>query len=87
MKFVVGARQLLAPLAGCARMPFPRFLLFDVLGCLLWAGSFILLGYFAGGSLGGGAERVRTVLAVGLGVIGSTWLIVHLTRRLRSRYA
>lgn len=86
-RFVVGARLFLAPLAGCARMPFAKFLLLDALGCLLWAGSFILIGYLAGGHLGGGAERIRAGLAIGLGVLGSTWLIVRLTRHRRSRCA
>jgi membrane protein DedA with SNARE-associated domain len=50
-RFVVGARVLLAPLAGLGRMPFARFLAFDAVGCLVWAGAFILIGYASGVSL------------------------------------
>ena len=50
-RFVIGARVLLAPLAGLGRMPFARFLAFDALGCLVWAGAFILIGYASGVSL------------------------------------
>jgi membrane protein DedA with SNARE-associated domain len=50
-RFVVGARVLLAPLAGVGRMPFARFLAFDAIGCLVWAGAFILIGYASGVSL------------------------------------
>jgi membrane protein DedA with SNARE-associated domain len=50
-RFVVGARVLLAPLAGVSRMPFTRFLAFDAIGCLVWASAFILIGYASGMSL------------------------------------
>ncbi|PYN12549.1 MAG: hypothetical protein DME05_21335 [Candidatus Rokuibacteriota bacterium] len=38
-RFVIGARVVVAPLAGARRMPFGRFLLFDAIGATLWAGS------------------------------------------------
>src|SRR5215510_3968199 len=47
-RFVIGARVLLAPLAGVTRMPFARFLVFDGVGCLVWASAFILIGYASG---------------------------------------
>jgi len=50
-RFVVGARVLLAPMAGLTRMPFRRFLAFDAAGCLVWAGLFILVGYVSGVTL------------------------------------
>jgi membrane-associated protein len=34
--------------AGIARMSYRRFLIFDILGGILWIGSFIYLGYFFG---------------------------------------
>jgi membrane-associated protein len=34
--------------AGVGRMPYSRFILFSVLGTLLWVGSFVLAGYFFG---------------------------------------
>jgi membrane protein DedA with SNARE-associated domain len=83
-RFVIGARLFLAPLAGCARMPYARFLLFDALGCLLWAGSFILVGYLAGGHLGETHERIRTILVAGVAGLAVAWLIVGFTRSLRS---
>jgi len=54
--------------------------IFDGLGCLLWAGCFILVGYCAGGHLGEVHERVRTILAAGLAGLGAAWLIIRLTR-------
>jgi membrane protein DedA with SNARE-associated domain len=44
-RFLIGIRLLVAPLAGCSRMPFSTFLLFDGLGAVLWAGVFVLAGY------------------------------------------
>ena len=46
-RFVIGARVVVAPLAGARRMPFGRFLLLDAIGATLWAGSFVLIGYAA----------------------------------------
>lgn len=86
-RFVVGARLFLAPLAGCSRMPYLRFLLFDGVGCLLWAGCFILVGYLAGGHVGNVHERLRAILGAGLGGLGAAWLIIALTRSLRARRA
>lgn len=44
-KFVPGLNTAAPPVAGMFRMNFGRFLAFDSLGTLLWAGSFILTGY------------------------------------------
>jgi membrane protein DedA with SNARE-associated domain len=44
-KFVPGLGAVSMPLAGIIRMPLPRFVLFDVLGVLLWAGAYSLAGY------------------------------------------
>jgi membrane-associated protein len=41
-------RAIVPTAAGAARMPFPRFLLWNVLGGVAWGASFTLLGYFAG---------------------------------------
>jgi membrane protein DedA with SNARE-associated domain len=44
-KFIPGLSTVAPPLAGLVRMPFPRFLLFNTAGAVLWAGSSILIGY------------------------------------------
>jgi membrane protein DedA with SNARE-associated domain len=43
-KFVPGLNITASPLAGMFRMPLPRFLLFDGLGIILWAGFYTGLG-------------------------------------------
>jgi membrane protein DedA with SNARE-associated domain/rhodanese-related sulfurtransferase len=44
-KFVPGLNVMTAPLAGVIRMGWRRFVLFDALGALLWAGTFMTAGY------------------------------------------
>ena len=66
-KYIPGLNAMAAPLAGIIRMGWRRFLLFDVLGALLWVGSFVLTGYVCSGEL----ERVAARAAY-LG----TWALV-----------
>ncbi len=45
VKFVPGLSTAAPPMAGIARVPLMRFLLWDTLGSLLWSGAFLLGGY------------------------------------------
>ena len=89
-RFVVGARVLLAPLAGVTRMPFPRFLMFDAIGCIVWAGLFILIGYSSGLTLESMQNGVRVVSFIAQSLIAAavaTWLISRLVAQRRNRTA
>ncbi len=44
-KFIPGLNTASPPLAGVFKMPLARFLLFDILGAVLWAGSVVGAGY------------------------------------------
>lgn len=68
-KFIPGLSTVAPPLAGIFRMRLPRFLLFDLLGAVLWAGTFTGLGLVFSDQL----ERLAGA-ALKLG----TWLIVAL---------
>jgi membrane protein DedA with SNARE-associated domain len=89
-RFVIGARVLLAPLAGFTRMPFPRFLALDALGCFVWAGVFILIGYGSGVRLEVLQHGLRFVSfaaqAVLVAAVGA-WLVSRLITQRRSRIA
>lgn len=67
----VGVLRALVPsLAGMGRMPYPRFLVWNALGGLLWAGTVVLVGYAVGAQY----KRVeqlfgRASLLVGLAVV------------------
>jgi membrane protein DedA with SNARE-associated domain len=50
-RFVIGARMMVAPMAGARRLPFGRFVLWDGLGAMLWAAAFVAVGYAAGANL------------------------------------
>lgn len=44
-KFIPGFSTAAPPMAGAVGMSLARFLLFDLLGSLLWVGAFVLLGF------------------------------------------
>ena len=44
-KFLPGLSAVATPLAGIFQMKYRRFLVYDALGALLWAGSYLGLGY------------------------------------------
>ncbi len=77
-KFVPGLNTAAPPLAGLFRMRLPRFLFFDALGALLWAGGFGLLGFIFSEQL----ELVAT-RALELG----RWLVVVLAAALAAYIA
>ncbi|MGQ0431346.1 MAG: DedA family protein [Microthrixaceae bacterium] len=85
----VGLLRALVPgVAGTTRMPYGRFLLWNVLGAVVWAPTVIAAGYFAGGSFRsverwlGRASLVVAVIAVfGFGLwLGARWVIAHRQR-------
>lgn len=49
-RFVGFARALVPFLAGSSRMPYRRFLAYNVAGAVLWSIAIVLLGYFVGAS-------------------------------------
>jgi membrane protein DedA with SNARE-associated domain len=60
-KFVPGLSTVAPPLAGVFQMRFPRFLLFDSAGTLLWAGVFIGLGYVFSHQIEGISDRAAAL--------------------------
>jgi membrane protein DedA with SNARE-associated domain len=71
-KFIPGFSTVAPPMAGIVGMSLPRFLLYDALGTLLWAGSFAGLGYIFGHEIFAIMERALQ-LGSRLG-----WLLVSL---------
>jgi membrane-associated protein len=51
-RFVPIVRTLSSPLAGMGRMPYGKFMLYNIIGALLWVPSITLIGYWAGKVLG-----------------------------------
>jgi membrane protein DedA with SNARE-associated domain len=50
-RFIIGARVLVAPLAGVRRLHYGRFVLCNAVGGALWAAAYVLIGYGAGANL------------------------------------
>jgi len=66
-RFIAILRTLAAFLAGTNRMPWPRFLLFNALGGIVWATVYGLGGYFLGNNihrLTGPVGTITIVLAI-----------------------
>jgi len=74
-KFVPGLNAMVAPLAGIIRMGLRRFVLFDLLGSLLWVGAYCGSGYIFSGELERIAERAAFL---------GEWLLVLLVAALAS---
>ncbi|HVM76289.1 MAG TPA: VTT domain-containing protein [Candidatus Saccharimonadales bacterium] len=68
-KFVPGLNVVATPLAGIFHMKFRKFLLFDSLGALLWAGTFLFGGFLFSDQL--------EVIAKAASTLGG-WLVVLL---------
>jgi len=66
----IGFLRALAPfVAGAARMPYRRFLFFNVVGAWAWALCFVLLGYFLGESWWVAERWIGRVGAIAAGVV------------------
>jgi membrane-associated protein len=63
-RFVPIIRTFCPPVAGAARMPYWRYLVFDICGGVFWVGAMILGGYFLGRSVPNIGQRIHYVIAV-----------------------
>lgn len=81
-RFLIGARVLISPMTGWARVPFVRFLALDSVGAVVWVSAFLMIGY-AGGPWVGLARAIvdnhlpviTTAIGVGLAltVVAMRW--------------
>ncbi len=63
-RFVPIIRTFCPPVAGAARMPYGRYLAFDIFGGVFWVGTMILGSYFLGHLMPNIAGRIHYVIAV-----------------------
>jgi membrane protein DedA with SNARE-associated domain len=68
-RFVASIRLLAAALAGSGAIRYPRFLAFDLLGAVIWAGSLVGLGFLVGRQATGLLEHYGSRVDVVVGVI------------------
>jgi len=86
--FIPGLTTVAPPLAGLAGMPLWRYLALDAAGDVIWASTFVGLGYIFGDQvtwvLRGGLMYGSSILGVALGVF-CIWLLYKLVQRERVR--
>ncbi|PYT96079.1 MAG: hypothetical protein DMG36_01110 [Acidobacteria bacterium] len=63
-RFVPIIRTFCPPVAGAAKMPYGRYVAFDIFGAIFWVGAMILGGYTLGRSVPNIAKRIHYVIAV-----------------------
>jgi membrane protein DedA with SNARE-associated domain len=81
-RFVIGARVMVAPMAGLRRKAFGRFVAFDAIGALIWSSLFVLTGYGAGanlpalkGQLTSMMTVVQVIVVVAVAALITTWVL------------
>ncbi len=62
-------RALMPFVAGARRMRYPKFLLFNAAGCIVWATVYVLLGYLAGKSWHVAAKWIGRASEIGGGAL------------------
>ena len=61
-RFVPIIRTFCPPVAGAARMPYLRYLAYDIFGGVFWVGATILGGYFLGRSIPNIGQKIHYVI-------------------------
>lgn len=86
-RFTAVLRALMPALAGSARMPYPRFLVFNALGGLVWGVTFTTGGYVAGTAFEHVAKWAGRIIAVIVAVIVVAVIVIWSVRRRRRERA
>jgi membrane-associated protein len=63
-RFVPIVRTFCPPVAGAAKMSYPRYLAYDIFGGFLWVWGMILLGYTLGRTIPNIDKRIHYVIAI-----------------------
>jgi membrane protein DedA with SNARE-associated domain len=83
-KFLPGLNSIGQPLAGALGMPRRRFVIFDVLGAVLWVGLYVGLGYVLHDQLAEAARLAHRLGGWAIVIVGgavAAYLGVKVTRR------
>lgn len=84
-RFIAFFRAVMPALAGTARMPYRRFLVWNALGGIVWGVSFVLLGFLAGNSYQTVAAQVGRGSAIAVAVVVVIALVVWRLRKHRQQ--
>jgi membrane protein DedA with SNARE-associated domain len=87
-RFVEGLRQANGIIAGITGMHWLRFLIFNAIGAALWVGTWVSLGYLAGGHITAIYHSITLYsyyVLIAVGVLLLAYIARHLRRRSRRR--
>lgn len=84
-RFVAVVRALMPAAAGAARVPYRTFLLYNIIGGVIWGVGYSLLGYLAGSAYSAVESRIGTGLAVAVAAVVVAAVAVWAVRRHRAR--
>ena len=82
-RFVAVVRALMPAAAGASKMSYRTFLIYNVVGGVVWGVGYCLLGYLAGSAYAVVERRVGTGLAIALAVVVLAAVIAWVVRRHR----
>jgi len=83
-RFIAIVRAIMPAAAGAVRVPYRTFLLYNVVGAIVWGVGYCLLGYLAGSAYSAVESRVGTGLAVAVAAVVVAGAAVWAVRRHRA---
>ena len=83
-RFVAFVRAVMPAAAGAVQVPYRTFLVYNVVGGIIWGVGYCLLGYLAGSAYSAVESRVGTGLAVAVAVVLLAAVAVWVVRRRRA---
>ncbi|HEV7931691.1 MAG TPA: DedA family protein [Actinomadura sp.] len=84
-RFTALLRALMPALAGSARVPYPKFLLFNAMGGIVWGVGFTLGGFFVGTAFEHAAQLLGRTIAVAVAVVAIITALTWSFRRHRAQ--
>jgi membrane-associated protein len=86
-RFVAFLRAIMPAAAGAVQVPYRTFLIYNVVGGVVWGVGYCLLGYLAGSAYSAVESRIGTGLAIAVAVIVVGAIVVWTVRRHRAARA
>jgi len=86
-RFVAFLRAIMPAAAGAVQVPYRTFLIYNVVGGVVWGVGYCLLGYLAGSAYSAVESRIGTGLAILVAVIVVAAIVVWTVRRHRAARA
>ncbi|MEO9221792.1 MAG: DedA family protein [Mycobacteriaceae bacterium] len=86
-RFVAFFRAVIPALAGTAKMPYHRFIVWNALGGFVWGIGFVLLGFLAGASYQTVAKQAGYGTAIAVAAVAVTAIVIWRVRKHRREAA